>query len=149
MLKEQLRKDLNEEMKKRNETAVSTLRMLLSSISNKEIELKKKESGLGDEEIKAVIKTEIKKRRDSIEAFEKGGRKELAEKEKQELGVLSAYLPPELSDDEIAKIAETAIKETGATGVKEFGKAMSKAMSLAQGRAPGDKMSQAIKKILG
>lgn len=94
-LKNKLNQDLSNALKKRNELEVSVLRMLLSAIANKEIELLKKESGLSGEEAEQVLRKEIKNRKKAIEAFEKGGREDLVDKEKKEKEILEQYLPEE------------------------------------------------------
>ncbi len=127
---------------------VSTLRMAQSAVKNKEIQLLKKDSGLSDEEIAEVIKSEVKKRRDSIEEFTKAGRTELAEKEKVELEILKAYLPPEISDEDLERILKEGVREAGAAGEKDFAKVMKVSMPILKGKASGDRISVTLKKLL-
>lgn len=136
-------------LKAREHRRLSTLRMLIAAISNKEIELQKKNIGLSDEEVLEVIKTESKKRKDSIIEFKKGGRMDLVEKESGELEILLEYLPPELPDSEVSRIIEDAVRETGAARPADFGKVMKSAMVILKGRASGDRVSALLKKKLG
>ncbi len=146
-LKDKLREDLKSALKAKDEKKSSTLRMLMASIQNKEIELVKKDEGLSDDEILSVIKSEVKKRNDAVTAFNDGGRPELAENEKQELSILQVYLPPELPDEEIEKTVKETIKELSA-GPQDFGKVMKEAMAKLKGQAGGDRVSKKVKEFL-
>lgn len=148
-LKEKIQLDMKGSMKARNTLRLSVLRMLIAAISNKEIELRKKDIGLSDEEVEGVLKSESKKRKDSITEFQKGGRADLVEKESKELEILSEYLPSELSDDEILRIVADSIRETGAVGLADFGKAMRQTMIILKGRASGDRVSKILRDKLG
>ncbi len=149
MLKEKLQSDQKDAMKAGDKARLSTLRMLSAAISNKEIDLRKKDIGLSDEEILEVIGSEARKRKDSIMEFEKAGRAELAVQEKSELDVLQTYLPPELPDDEVTRIVQAGVRETGATSDKDFGKAMKAIMPHLKGKASGDRISKILKEELG
>jgi hypothetical protein len=149
MLKEKLQSDQKEAMKAGDKSRLSTLRMLSAAISNKEIDLRKKDIGLSDEEILEVIGSEARKRKDSILEYEKAGRKELATQETAELQVLQSYLPPELPDDEVTRIIQSGIRETGATSEKDFGKVMKAIMPHLKGKASGDRISKILKEELG
>lgn len=116
-----IKDDVKTAMKARDTERLSTLRMLQSTIKNQEIELKRP---LTDDEITDVLATEIKKRRQSAEVYESGGRPELAEKELQEIGFLQEYLPAQLSDEEAGAIVADAIAEVGAESRKDMGKVM-------------------------
>ncbi|TXD34108.1 GatB/YqeY domain-containing protein [Lujinxingia vulgaris] len=116
-----IKDDVKTAMKARDTERLSTLRMLQSTIKNQEIELKRP---LTDDEITDVLATEIKKRRQSAEVYESGGRPELAEKEIQEIGFLQEYLPAQLSDEEAGAIVADAIAEVGAESRKDMGKVM-------------------------
>lgn len=148
-LNEKIKEDLKSAMRAAQTTRISTIRMLLSAIHNKEIELGKKETGLTDEEVMDVIRSESKKRRDAIEGFEKGGRAELAAQEKEELGILELYLPPEISDEEILTVVKKGINESQATGPNDFGKVMKIISPLLKGKASGSRIASAVKKELG
>src|SRR3989344_4883142 len=147
-LKQKIAEDQKSAMKAGNATRVSTLRMLGAAMSNKEIELRKKDVGLSDEEVLEVISSEAKKRKDSIVEYQKAERAELAQKESEELKILQEYLPPEISDEDLLRIVQGGIRETGATSEKEFGKVMRAIMPLLKGKASGDRISKVLKEEL-
>ncbi len=147
-LRIKIKEDLKEAMKASQTTRISTIRMLLSAIHNKEIELRKKEEGLNDEEVMDVIRSEAKKRKDAIEGFEKGKRPELAQQEKNELIILEAYLPPEISDEEILSVVKKGIFNAGATSPTDFGKAMKIIAPLLKGKASGSRIADILRKEL-
>lgn len=132
-------------MKKGDTLTVSTLRMVASAISNKEIELRKRDIGLSDQEVLDVIASESKRRKDAAAEFEKGGRPELAEKEISELNILKAYLPPEISDEDLIRIVKDGIREAGASGPQDFAKVMKVVMPTLKGKASGDRISGVLK----
>ena len=146
--KQKIQSDLTTALKEKDYTKISVLKMLLASVINKEIELSKKDEGLPKEEIQKVIRSETKKRHDSIEAYTKADRPDLADKEKRELAVLKPYLPEELPDEKIEKIVKETIEETSADSMQDFGKVMKEAMIKIKGRADGKKVSEAVKKFL-
>ena len=119
--------------------------MLLSSIHNAEISQKKQ---LDDAGIAEVIAREAKKRRESIEAFEQGNRPDLVAKEKSELDILSAYLPEQMSSDDITKVVRQVIDEVEATGPGDRGKVMSKVMPQVKGKADGNKVNSIVMELL-
>jgi len=143
-----IEKDLKEAILKRDELKIAVLRLLLAAIHNKEIELRPTKKDLSEEMLLEVISREVKKRRESIELFEKAGRTELAEKEKKELDILSQYLPEQLSDDKIREIVRMKMVEAKAMGPKDFGKVMSLVMKELKGRAEGNKVGQIVKEEL-
>ena len=147
-LKQKIAENLKAALKNQKETELSTLRMLSAAIFNKEIELLKKDIGLSDEEIEKVIAQEAKKRKDAIDGYEKGGRPDLAEKEKIELDMLKVYLPPEIPEDDLRHIIKDGIRETGAVSEKDFAKVMKVIMPTLKGKAPGDRVSEALKEEL-
>ena len=144
-LKEQIKERLNRAMKDGDELTRSVLRMLLAAILNKELASK---SGLKDSDILEIISSEAKKRRESVSAYEKGGRKDLAEKEKKEIEILQKYLPEQLSEKEIQKIVDRAVKKTGAKEIKDMGKVMKEIMPQVKGRVDGSLASRIIKERL-
>jgi uncharacterized protein YqeY len=146
MLIEKIKSDLNEAMKAKNETKVSTLRFLLSAINNKAIELQKE---LTDEDINQVIAKQVKERKESIVAFSAAGREELAAKERDEMGFLSIYLPQQLTEVEVEKIVNEVIGELGANGPTDFGRVMSMVMARVKGQTDGNIVSGLVKKVLG
>jgi len=145
MLLEKIQNDLKTALKERNELQVSTLRLLLSETHNRQIE---KQAELVDEDIVGVLRKEVKKRQESIEAYEKGGRQELADKESKELIILSKYLPQEMSPKELEKIVKEVIVEVGAQGPSDFGKVMGVIMGKVKGKIDGTKVADAVKKLL-
>ena len=143
-LKEQLKEDLKTSLKERDELKTGTLRMLMAAITNKEKEGKE----VADEQLQDVVATEAKKRRESMAAFEKGGRADLAEKEKQELKVLLSYLPEQLTEDQIKTLVKEAIQKTGAASQKDMGKVMRELASEVKGRTDGSQVANIVKEQL-
>jgi len=125
---------------------LGALRMLKSTIGY--ILIEKKSEAISDADFVSIVQKEVKKRRDSIEQFEKGGRPELATKEQQEIVVLESFLPQQLSADELERIVRDAIAETGATSKKEMGPVIKAVQTKAAGRADGKTISQLVGKLL-
>ncbi len=146
MLQEKLSEDMKKAMRERNDIALSTIRMLRAAIMNTSIE-KKKET-LSDEEIYEVIAKQIKQRKDSIESFKKGGRNDLVVKEEAELLILEAYLPPQLSADELRPIVEAAIKELGVQSKKDMGRVMKEVLAKVKGRAEPRVVNEIVASLL-
>ncbi|MCD6471258.1 GatB/YqeY domain-containing protein [bacterium] len=147
-LKERIESDFKKALSERDELRIAILRLLKASLKNREILLKMKGKTLDDNEVLQVINQEAKKRRESIIAFKKGNRLDLAEKEEKELAVLQEYLPEQLSDDKIKEVVRKKILETGALGQSDFGKVMKSVMKELKGRADGSKVSQIVKEEL-
>ena len=151
-LKAQLRSDLTAAMKARDELVKSTLRMTLTAIGNAEVAGTQARE-LDDAEVLKVIAKEAKKRAESAEAFTAAGREELAAQERAEGEVLARYLPTQLTDDELAGIARTAVADTAAElgeqpGPRQMGQVMKRANAAAAGRADGGRVAAAVKKLL-
>ena len=149
-LKNQINTNIKDAMRAKDQEALSVLRMLASAIKDKEIAMRKGEDvSLTDEQVTEVIMSEAKKRKDSIEAYEKGGRKDLAEKENSEIKILDKYLPEQMSDEELEKIVKEIV-ETGQcpVSIQDFGKIMGQVMPKVKGKADGNKVSEAVKKVL-
>jgi hypothetical protein len=146
MLEEKILNDYKEAMKARDTVKSSALSFLRADMIN--VACAKKKKALDDTEVVVVIKKQIKQREDSIEQFTKVSRLDMAEKEKQELQILKAYLPPELSSDELKKIIEEAIVSTGATSMKEMGMVMKEANLKIAGRADGKLVSDLVRERL-
>ncbi|PIS42635.1 MAG: glutamyl-tRNA amidotransferase [Candidatus Kerfeldbacteria bacterium CG08_land_8_20_14_0_20_40_16] len=144
-LKTKLEQQLKEAIKEKNPIKLGTIRLTIAKIKNEEI-AKKRE--LKEEEIQAVIQKEIKKRKDAQEAYQKGGRAELAQKEEAESKILKEYLPEPFSEEELEKIIQAAIKEAGAQSLKEMGKVMSIVMAQAKGRAEGKLVNEKVRQLL-
>lgn len=143
-LKKRIETDLFAAMKQKDELTVSALRFLLAAIKNREIE---KQAELTDEETVAVLQKQAKSHRESIEAFNGAGRKEMAEKEGAELEVLNKYLPRQLTAEELEKIVEETTKEIGG-GPADFGKVMGAVMGKVKGKADGNLVAEVVKKNL-
>ena len=146
MLREKIANDMRDAMKAREQIRVATLRMLMAAVKNTEVE---KLHELSDDEVLDVVAREAKRRRESIDAFKQGGRDDLVEKENGELAVLEAYLPEKLSDEELAKLVDEAIAETGASTPKQMGEVMKALMPKVRGRADGAQVSTLVKGKLG
>lgn len=147
-LKQKLTADLKEALKSKNELKASTLRMVISAVGNREIEVRKKDIGLSDEEVLAILSSEVKKRRDAIREFEHGGRSDLADKEKAEMAMLVVYLPEQMPDEEILRIAKDGVREVGATNEKDFSKVMKAIMPIMKGKADGERVATAVREAL-
>jgi uncharacterized protein YqeY len=160
MLIEEIKKDLISSLKDKKEIAISTLRMVISSVFNKEMEKRvfvlesepnlleeelKEKIRLTDEEVQGVIFSEIKKRRDSVLEFEKGGREDLVLREKEEINVLMKYMPKELTEDEIKKIVKEAIQKIEN---KDIGSLMKEISPQTKGKADGKLVSKIVKEEL-
>src|SRR5260221_11077370 len=138
--------DMRAAMKERDQVRVSTLRMLMTSIKNAEVE---KLHELSDDEVLDVVGREAKRRRESIEAYGQAGRGDLADKESAELAVLQTYLPAGLSEEQVAALVDEAIAETGASSPKQMGEVMKVLMPKVRGRADGSVVSRLVKEKLG
>ena len=145
-LRETIVSDMKSAMKAREMDKVSTLRMVQSSLKNKEIELRPNE--LTEKDVQSVLKKLVKQRKDSIEQYQNAGREDLAAKEQQELDVISSYLPEPMSEELIVKFVEEAIAETGASSMKDMGKLMQVIMAKTQGAADNKVISQIVKSKL-
>jgi uncharacterized protein YqeY len=122
--------------------------MLNAALQNETIALGKKDAGLNDDEAIKVIKKEVKKRKDSVDQFMAGGRTELAEKEKREMEILAAYLPAEMSEEELKKIVAEVLAEMGEVAPSQFGVVMKAVMAKAGGQADGAVISKLVKEGL-
>ncbi len=145
MLKHTIEENLQAAMKSSEREKTSTLRMLIAALHNKEIALRKKDIGLSDEEVLDVIRSEVKKRKDAAEEFTRGRREDLAAKERAETALLTAYLPPELSQEEVARIVTESIRAVGATSRNDFGAVMKEAAAVLKGRASGDRVAAQVR----
>jgi uncharacterized protein len=137
--------DLKEAMRNKDKVRLSAIRMLKSAIKKREIE---KRGSLTDEEIMDVISREIKQRRDSISEYEKAGRQDLVDKEQAEVEVLMAYLPEQLTEEELRSLVRQVIEEVGASSKADMGKVMSAIMPKVKGRADGRVVNQIVQQLL-
>jgi uncharacterized protein YqeY len=146
-LKDKLRDDMTTALKAKDELRLATLRMVLTAVTTEEVSGKTSRE-LSDDEVLKVVAREAKKRREAAEAFEQAGRAELAERERAEGDVLEAYLPAQLSDDEIAAIVREAIASSGAEGPQAMGLVMKVVQPQIAGRAEGGRVAAEVKKQL-
>jgi uncharacterized protein YqeY len=144
-LKDRLQKDMQKAAKERNPLALSALRMALAEIKYREIEAR---GELPDDGVLKALASMVKKRNESIELFVKGNRPELADKERAEIAVLSAYLPEALSDAEVESLAREAIVAAGARNPSEAGRVMKELMPKVAGRADGKRVSEVVRRLL-
>jgi uncharacterized protein YqeY len=147
-ISEQIQKDMVEAMRSRDELRLSTLRMVKSALSYKEVE---KRSPLDDKETQQILSTLIKQRRDSIEQFTKGGRQELADKEAAEIKMIEHYLPKAMGEEQIAETVKATIAEMGSPTMKDMGTVMKNVMAKLQAtgaRVEGKTVSELVKKSL-
>ena len=141
-LKEKVDQEMIRALKTKDKTRLSALRMLKSGLHNREIDLKR---DLGEAEFLQLVASMVKQRKDSIEQFEKGGRTDLVEKEKAELKVIEEFLPSQLSEADLDAAITEAIREVGATGIRDMGKVMKVLMPKVTGRADGKVVGDKVK----
>jgi len=147
-LQERVDSDLKEAMRAKETRKLGVLRMLKSALKYAAIAKSGAEAELSDAEAAQVVRKQVKQRQDSIKSFEKGGRAELAAKEKEELLILDAYLPQAMSSDELAKVVRETIAETGATSKAQMGGVMKVLQTKVAGRADGKTLSQEVSRQL-
>src|SRR6266853_1086932 len=148
-LQERVDSDLKDAMRAKDAARLGLLRMLKSALKYSAIEKSGAEAQLDDGEAIQVIRKQVKQRQDSIESFEKGGRPELAAKEKEELSILQSYLPQAMSADEMSKIVRETIAEVGASSKAQMGAVMKALQAKVAGRADGKTLSVEVQKQLG
>jgi uncharacterized protein len=144
-LKERITEDMKMAMRAKDAGRLGTIRLLLSEMKKKEVD---ERIELTDAHITAIIEKMIKQRKDSISQFEAGGRQDLADKEKEEITVLSVYMPAAISDTEVQNEVQAAVKETGAAGPQDMGKVMAVLKAKLAGRADMTKISGLVKAAL-
>jgi len=142
---EQINADLTSAMKEKKEAELSTLRLLRSALKNKQIDLMRE---LKEEDVLAVIKTQIKQLKDALLSFETAARVDLADKTKVELLVLEKYLPAEMSDEDLEKTIRAALSEVGISSKVDMGKAMGAVMKAVAGQASGNRVKEMLEKTL-
>jgi uncharacterized protein len=146
-LKATLRRDLQDAIRSQDKLRAGTLRMALTSVSNAEVAGTEARE-LSDDEVLKVLVKEAKKRREAATAYHDAGREELADREEAELVVLEAYLPQQLDDAELDRLAAEAVAETGATGMSQMGQVMKVLQPRVAGRAEGGRIAAAVKRAL-
>ena len=147
-LSQRIDADLKEAMRAKDTIKLSVLRLLNSALKYGTIAKSGAEAELNDAEVAQVIRKQARQRQDSIESFEKGGRAELAEKEKEELSILNGYLPQAMSADEISKVVRETIAEAGATSRAQMGAVMKALQAKVAGRVDGKALSAEVQKQL-
>ena len=147
-LKETIKSEIKKAMIGKEVLRLSVLRMVMAAVLNKEKEKGASEEGLADEGVMGIISSEVKKRKDSIEQYAKGGRKDLADKEKEELKILSAYLPKQMNEEAIRKIVKEKISRLGASGAQDTGKIMGALMAELKNKADGAVVKRIVEEEL-
>lgn len=161
MLKDKLQTDIKDALKSGNAIKRLVLSLVLSAVKFRELDKRNKlsksgtdvsqleeNSKLNDEEINEVISSEIKKRKESIEQYQKGGREELAQKERDELNILMAYMPEQMSEDAVCDEVKKIISQTGASSPKDIGRVIGVVMAKVKGKADGQMVSKIVKELL-
>ena len=147
-VKEKIQNDFKNALLKKKEKELLVLRMIISSLRNKEISIRKNgKAELSEDAVLDVLKSEVKKRKDSIVAFKDGNREDLVEKEELELKILEKYLPEEISQEEIEKVVKEIVGEKEVLK-EDFGKIMKEVMIKLKGKADGKKVSEVVNKII-
>jgi hypothetical protein len=144
-MKDRISQDIKDAMKNKNAVKLSTLRMIMAELQRKE---KEKGIPVNNETAHQILQSMIRRTKEAIEQFSKGGREDLAEKEQQEVKIIEQYLPEQLSEDEIIEHVHTAISELGVRGPKEMGRVMGVLVKKLSGRADGSSISRIVKEEL-
>lgn len=144
-IREKLSEDLKAAMRAKAELRLSTIRMMRAEILNKDKETGKEAS---EEDILNVLQSMVKKREDAAEQFAKGGREELAQKEREEIKIVQEYLPAQMSDAELQQAVQAAVTETGAASMKDMGKVMGLLTKQLSGKASSARISQVVRAML-
>jgi uncharacterized protein YqeY len=145
MLRDDINKALTEAMKAKNERAVSTLRMVNSTLKNADIEARTTGKPLDDAAVISILQKMIKQRQESAELYKKGNRPELVKQEEEEIAIISGYLPKQMAEADVAAAIDAAIKETGAAGMKDMGKVIGVLRGKYAGQMDMAKASAAVK----
>ena len=150
MIRQRLNDALKAAMKAKEELAVSTLRLILAALKDRDIaaRTKGKTDGITDDEVLGLLQSMIKQRRESIDAYEKGGRMDLAQKEAGEIAIIEGFLPQQMSESEMAAAIDSVIKEVGAASLKDMGKAMAALKQQFAGKMDFGKASALVKQRL-
>ena len=148
-LKQQIEDKLNSALKAKDKNTYPTLRLIISAIKDAEIASRTKDQKeIGDSDITAILKKMIKQRNESFEVYKKAGRSELLENEKKEMDVISAFLPKQLSDEEVKRVCQETVKSLGATSMKDMGKIMGALKSKHADTIDFSKVSPILKELL-
>ena len=151
MLRQKLNDALKEAMRSKEERKVSTIRLINAALKDRDIQARAKgnNDGISDEEVLSLLQSMVKQRRDSIEAYSKGGRADLAQQEAEEIACIETFLPKQLSDDEVRAAIDEAIDKNGADCIKDMGKVMGYLKEHYAGRMDFSKASGSVKERLG
>jgi uncharacterized protein YqeY len=144
-LSDRIERDYIEAYKAKNDEKVAVLRMLKAALKNKQVELGREPD---DQETLRIISSQVKQRNDSVQQFSAAGREDLSKKEAREIEILNEYLPPPLSEEELGRMVDEAVSETGAEGMKDMGRVMQAVMPKVQGRVDGKKVSDMVRSRL-
>lgn len=145
-IRERIEEDMKRALKEGGEPEKGVLRLLKTALHNAEIA--KRPKPLEESDVLAVLQQEVKKRREAIELFERGGRRDLAEKEEQELQVVLRYLPEEMDEEELKAVIDQSIHEIGANNLSDFGRVMGVVMEKVRGRADGKRVGEKVREAL-
>jgi len=147
-VKDKVNENFKNAMRAKDTLRLNVLRQLISAVGNEEIATGKREEGLSDEGYLKVVKREARKRQDAIGQFEKAGRVELVNQENQELEILQAYLPAQISREEVERVVGEVVIESGANSLGQFGQVMSQVMKRIGDRTDGNVVSDLVKEAL-
>ncbi len=149
MLKDRLAQDLKDAMRAKDEVRLRTIRSLRAGLTDREIELRQGGvATLTEEQEMAVVQKQAKQRRDAMEQFRSAGREDLVQREEEELSVIEAYLPRQLTDAEIREVVRDVVAATGAETMRDMGKVMGPVMERLRGRAEGRRVQEAVREAL-
>ena len=148
-LKDKISEDLKAAMKSGDKTRLETLRSMRAALMEKEIERRGSGKPVSPEDEIGVLTSAAKKRKESIELFQKGGRQDLVEQESKELAIIQEYLPKQMSEEDVRKIIQDVIVQTGASTAADFGKVMPGVMKILKGKADGKLIQDLVKQSLG
>jgi uncharacterized protein YqeY len=149
MLRDEINNALKTAMKAQDARRVSTLRMVNAAIKNADIEARTSGKALGDDELNALMAKMIKQRQESVELYDKGGRADLAGQEREEIAIISSFMPKQMSDDEITAAIAAAVRETGAASMKDMGRVMAALKQRYTGKMDFAKAGGLVKGQLG
>ncbi len=151
MLRQKLNEALKAAMKAKEERRVSTTRLILAALKDRDIAARGdgRPDGITDDEILVLLQMMVRQRRESIELYEKGARSELADQEREEIAIIEEYLPRQLSEHEVTDAAKKLVAEVGAKGIKDMGKVMAQLKARYAGQLDLSKASAIVKNILG
>ena len=149
-MREKINQALKQAMKDQDKRRIGTLRLVNAAIKDRDIAARSKDrNGVSDDEIIEILARMIKQRRDSIAAFEEGGRSELAAQEQEEIDIVTEFLPKQLNEDEIREVCANVIKELDAKGLKDMGRTMAELKKRYAGQMDFSKASRMVKEVLG